>query len=237
MVGFLVLSLGRAGNTQASSSRPACPFPTGSSQRSSNSISSNSSSTNSSSNSKVNRLLQPKRPPLQPATDVTPRVASGPVGVKPKPAANKGGRRRVPPTPTLPTNTPPKPKVLNSKNTTVVDLGKTQAKQLESAKTFTEQYSLPDDITITPIIMSPSDSKSLPFTTPYGDPTKPPSAQKKRDIVHVIDPRSGEKTTIAKHISNSNINRKTGPPRNVSSVKPNNAGNVGKISPALDVIV
>lgn len=35
-----------------------------------------------------------------------------------------------------------------------------QGRQMESAKTFTEQYSLPDDITITPIIVNNSNSVS-----------------------------------------------------------------------------
>lgn len=117
-----------------------------------------------------------------------------------------------------------------------------QARQhLESAKTFTEQYSLPDDITITPILppnpppqlnpallmlnssvsvmltSAPSTTTTTMTTTTSKSTSGThdgllktnnsfnhmPSKPKEKDIVHVIDPRSGQRTTIAKHISNN----------------------------------
>lgn len=172
--------------------------------------------------------------------------------------------------------------------------------QLESAKTFTEQYSLPDDITITPImppnaitnnallmlnssvsvILTSAPSSTTTTVSPSKStmstnnnnhdgllklnntcnhlPTKP----KEKDIVHVIDPRSGEYTTIAKHISNSsrfsgsrsdNFNKNKGhvvgknSNMSISLVNNNNNNNtktshsrmetVRKLNPDLDVIV
>ncbi|CAG7825502.1 unnamed protein product, partial [Allacma fusca] len=125
-------------------------------------------------------------------------------------------------------------------------------KQLESAKTFTEQYSLPDDITITPILVAAGTTPGAPTTTSNvvsGATTKSITASvhsnksaphKPKDIVHVINPRSGQTTTIAKHMSNSSNQNSSSSQqqlKNVSPVKPNNAGTVGKINPDLDVIV
>ncbi|XP_021958351.1 mucin-19 isoform X2 [Folsomia candida] len=160
--------------------------------------------------------------------------------------------------------------------------------QLESAKTFTEQYSLPDDITITPIIVNNSSNNSTALllkntsislihpptmsSSPPKNNSSPPvhnsaatnpgqgaravtnaaSKKKERDIVHVIDPRSGLKTTIAKHISNRNLlvkNNKamamiTSPKSSPADTTTRGGGGggmkklgVGKLNPDLDVIV
>jgi hypothetical protein len=136
-----------------------------------------------------------------------------------------------------------------------------QARQLESAKTFTEQYSLPDDITITPIIVNnasalllkntsisivnpPTSSPKSASNTPQGKQGgSPVNKRKERDIVHVIDPRSGHKTTIAKHISNrnllvkSNVNKQQPKASPRPNMKKLGAVGVGKLNPDLDVIV
>jgi len=241
--GFFVLYVGHAGPSLPNpSSQPACPCP--SSPRNSNSTSNNNNSiTNTTNNNKASRSLLRKLPPQLPVISVTPPEPSAQVGgSKPKKSnpINTQIRSSSPAlTPPLTTTTiRSKPIRLVNKKTLKQEQDTTtttQAKQLENAKTFTEQYSLPDDITITPIIMNTQESKALPFSA-YGTPAVA-KAEKKKDIVHVIDTRSGESTTIAKHISINNIHRASLTPRNVSSVKPNNAGNVGKISPSLDVIV
>ncbi|CAL8088887.1 unnamed protein product [Orchesella dallaii] len=168
------------------------------------------------------------------------------------------------------------------------DAQQTQVRQLESAKTFTEQYSLPDDITITPIMPPNSNTNkvllmlnssvsviptSAPSTTTttlslnktssnahdgllkhnnssnHHSPTKP----KEKDIVHVIDPRSGQRTTIAKHISNnSRIAGNLSDNNKIKAQLGKNSTNLGdlgkpktpsrmetvrKLNPDLDVIV
>jgi len=202
-----------------------------------------------------------------------------------------------------------------------------QARQLESAKTFTEQYSLPEDITITPILVANANNNGIPaqsmillssaVTSSFSSPVcttvsaqggckttnstascntianttdtsgaqaenhkvlgkikpkrvrKSKAAQlkstssddnlplknigggsssslsevttmnnpssKQKDIVHVIDPRSGHKTTIAKHIIKNNLIkcRSTASPPKM----PNKVISVSKLNPDLDVIL
>jgi hypothetical protein len=191
-------------------------------------------------------------------------------------------------TPAVAADPPVTIQLLNSN----VNVQQTQDRQLESAKTFTEQYSLPDDITITPIIVSNANTNALllmnssisivttsaPSATSEGNnnlysgtdsnsSSKGPiiggiNKKKEKDIVHLIDPRSGHKTTIAKHISNKNLfanrgsnsptkSRSKSPPKERSS--PGQSGSavsrlksninklgsikVGKLNPDLDVIV
>jgi len=136
-----------------------------------------------------------------------------------------------PPTCTTPAVAADPPVTIQLLNSNVVNVKQTQDRQLESAKTFTEQYSLPDDITITPIIVSnpstnnallminssisivsaPQTTVNVPATKSGNDSSSPsssssPKKKKEKDIVHLIDPRSGHKTTIAKHIStNKNL--------------------------------
>lgn len=230
------------------SSQPACPFPTESYQPSSNC---------------TNNNIRP--PPLQ----QRPYLSSGSLpapeaGAKqPKPQSstspalvsvtasrpsrtNKEILFHHPPTCTTPAVAADPPSSIQimpvSTNATSGGDAHQARQQLESAKTFTEQYSLPDDITITPIlppnppqqlnpallmlnssvsVMLTSAPSTTTTTTLTTNTSKSicvthdgllksknsfnlmPSKPKEKDIVHVIDPRSGQRTTIAKHISNN----------------------------------
>ncbi|CAG7822234.1 unnamed protein product, partial [Allacma fusca] len=145
------------------SSHPACPCPTESCPpRSSTNKSSNTSTNNS-------KLLQPQQLQQQPPPCVTHAFrsvrepsSSSCQPSNPSPAqqivskscatatANISRRKDFshPPAPTTPALAADPPKAIQHTN-----MDSAQAKQLESAKTFTEQYSLPDDITITPILV------------------------------------------------------------------------------------
>lgn len=224
--GFFNFFLGHAGPSHLNQSSLACP--TECYQQNNSSTSNNNNSFN---NNKVNKQPQQLKRRRQQRTIATPQAEVQDLGTKNTTTkSNHHTNSSVLPTPA-------KTHIFSKQNNVVSPKANLiQNKKLESAKTFTEQYSLPDDITITPIIMNPEDGKSLPFSQ-----AKKPE-RKRKDIVHLIDPRSGQTTTIAKHISSNNIivnQSSLVESKNVASVKvkPNNAGNVGKISPDLDVIV
>ena len=215
------------------SSPPACPCPTDSYPQQ------NSTITTSNSNSIISSSKPPLQQRLPQQTSVTPGTRSDhhPEALsKNLPPARRRAPKDLPPPPPAP-ETP-----------------KTDAKapkQQESVmKTFSEQYSLPDDITITPILVphgttaTPTAAKIPAAAVPKTAEVAKKPVQKPKDIVHVINPRSGATTTIAKHMSSSSAVAAAAaaatvpsPVKNVSPVKPNNAVTVGKIHPDLDVIV
>ncbi|ODM93417.1 Bromo adjacent y domain-containing 1 protein [Orchesella cincta] len=272
------------------SSQPACPCPTESYQL-------NSNCTNSS--IRPPPLLQ--RPSPSSGSLPAPEVGANNKHHKPQstsPAlvsatasrpsrSNKEMSLQHPPTCITPAVAADPPVGIHNVIPNSGDGQQAQARHLESAKTFTEQYSLPDDITITPImppnsnmnkvlLMLNSSVSVIPTSAPSNTTTTVsanktsnahdgllklnnssnhlPSKPKEKDIVHVIDPRSGQRTTIAKHISNNSSriagnlsdNNKTKAHMGKNSTpigevgKPKSASRmetVRKLNPDLDVIV